>query len=214
MSKLLLASVAAIGLLLVGPQKTSAQTIFVCVSSNPNNAILGAAENGNCPPNSPTVTWTKMPLNTAGPPGPQGPAGPAGPSGPAGPAGPSDVYLSPANCSAALTTTPTVICKVTVPPGNYFISAIVPVTNIDLGSDQNAECVLSTAPTNTPFGSFGDAQLRMGHGALGVGVSGQMPLIGTATLVVVTTITVSCTGYNWFVHQPGIMAIKVGTIHP
>jgi hypothetical protein len=90
----------------------------------------------------------------------------------------------------------------------------VPVTNIDLGSDQNAECVLSTAPTNTPFGSFGDAQLRMGHGALGVGVSGQMPLIGTATFTTTATISVSCGGFNIEASFPAIMAIKVGTIHP
>ena len=73
MSKLLLASVTAIGLLLVGPQRASADVIFACISSNSGNAILGVAENGNCPPNNANVTWTKVSLNTStsgGMPGP------------------------------------------------------------------------------------------------------------------------------------------------
>jgi hypothetical protein len=74
--------------LAMAPRGADAQTIFVCVSSNSGTAILGVAQNGNCPPNSPTVTWTKMSLNVVGPPGPQGPAGPAGPTGATGPAGP------------------------------------------------------------------------------------------------------------------------------
>jgi hypothetical protein len=40
MSKLLLATVAAIGLLLAGPQKASAQTVFACVSSAANSPII------------------------------------------------------------------------------------------------------------------------------------------------------------------------------
>jgi hypothetical protein len=94
--------------------------------------------------------------------------------------------------------------------------AVVPVTNSD-ADDQTGECVLSTTPS-AGSQNFGHAVLRIpGQGSSPIGTStpwnGQIPLIGTATLVVVTTITVSCTGYNWFVHQPGIMAIKVGTVN-
>src|SRR6516164_7137563 len=69
MSKLLLASVAAIGLLLAGPQKASAQTVFACVSSAANSPIIiEPTANANCPPNTPTITWTKVTLSTT--PGP------------------------------------------------------------------------------------------------------------------------------------------------
>src|SRR3974377_612795 len=47
-SKLLLASVAAIGLLLAGPQKASAQVVYACVSSLINISIVAA--NANCLP--------------------------------------------------------------------------------------------------------------------------------------------------------------------
>jgi hypothetical protein len=62
-SKLLLASVAAIGLLLAGPQKASAQTIFACVSSIGNIVIVAA--NANCPPAGGGPTWTKISWNAS-----------------------------------------------------------------------------------------------------------------------------------------------------
>ena len=65
LSKLLLASVAAIGLLLAGPQKAGAQTIFACVSSIGNIAIVGA--NASCPPNVGGTTWTKISWNASSP---------------------------------------------------------------------------------------------------------------------------------------------------
>jgi hypothetical protein len=100
-----------------------------------------------------------------------------------------------------------------VPPGNYFISAIVPVLNDDLNSGQTVECVLSTAPTGLVGSqSFGDAILRLGVGAEGDS-RGQMPLIGTATFTTTATISVSCGGFNIIAEFPAIMAIKVGTIH-
>jgi hypothetical protein len=70
-SKLLLASVAAIGLLLVGPQKASAQVVYACVSSIGN--IVMVAANANCPPNVGSATWTKISWNATtagGTPGP------------------------------------------------------------------------------------------------------------------------------------------------
>ena len=88
MSKLLLASVTAIGLLLAGPQKASAQTIFACVSSAANSPIIiEPTADAPCPPSAGGVTWTKVTLGAAGPPGPPGPQGPPGSPGPPGPGG-------------------------------------------------------------------------------------------------------------------------------
>ena len=65
MSKLLLASVTAIGLLLAGPQKVSAQTVFACVSSAANSPIIiEPTANAPCPPSAGGQTWTKTTLST------------------------------------------------------------------------------------------------------------------------------------------------------
>jgi hypothetical protein len=151
--KLLFSGLAVIGLLLAGPQKANAQTIFVCVSSNPNNAILGVAANGNCPPNNATVTWTKMALGAAGPPGPQGPAGPVGPVGPAGPAGPTGATgatgaTGPAGPPGGLAAGANYQCVPgqTLPPGPPF-SFQPAVDFVNFGS------AISTAGT-PPFTSF------------------------------------------------------------
>jgi hypothetical protein len=69
MSQLLLASVTAIGLLLAGPQKVSAQTVFACVSSAANSPIIiEPTANAPCPPSAGGQTWTKITLSqTPGP---------------------------------------------------------------------------------------------------------------------------------------------------
>ena len=65
MSKLLLASVAAIGLLLAGPQKASAQVVHACVSSAANSPIIiEPTADAACPPSAGGVTWTKTTLST------------------------------------------------------------------------------------------------------------------------------------------------------
>jgi hypothetical protein len=61
-SKLLLASVASIGLLVTGPQKASAQTISACVNSV-TGLLYVVTANANCPPASGNVTWTKTTLS-------------------------------------------------------------------------------------------------------------------------------------------------------
>ena len=71
-SKVLLASVATIGLLLAGPQKASAQTIFACVNST-TGLIKVVAATDNCPPASSGATWNKISWNataSGGMPGP------------------------------------------------------------------------------------------------------------------------------------------------
>jgi len=57
--KLLLASVAAIGLLLTGPQKASAQVVYACVTSIGNIAIVAA--NVNCPAGGTKITLSQTP---------------------------------------------------------------------------------------------------------------------------------------------------------
>src|SRR6516225_9579813 len=64
-SKLLLASVAAIGLLLAGPQKASAQVIYACGSSI--GSIVIVAANAACAPSAGGPTWTKISWNTSSP---------------------------------------------------------------------------------------------------------------------------------------------------
>ena len=63
MKKLLIASVAVIGLLLAGPQKASAEVIYACVSTIGNIAVVTA--NANCPPAVGGTTWTKISLSTS-----------------------------------------------------------------------------------------------------------------------------------------------------
>jgi hypothetical protein len=69
MSKLLLATVAVIGVLLAGPQKASAQTVFACVSSAANSPIIiEPTADAPCPPSAGGQTWTKITLSqTPGP---------------------------------------------------------------------------------------------------------------------------------------------------
>jgi hypothetical protein len=67
MSKLLLASVAIIGLLLGGPQKASAQTIFACVNSS-SGEIKVVAANENCQNNWKKISWNAT--TSGGMPGP------------------------------------------------------------------------------------------------------------------------------------------------
>jgi hypothetical protein len=85
----------------------------------------------------------------------------------------------------------------------------VPLFNGDTG-DQDGTCWLSTAP-QTIDPNFGDETLRLsssGHFSYG-----RMVLIGTATFLGNATITISCTGFNWFIENPAIVATKVGLIH-
>jgi hypothetical protein len=175
-----------------------------------------------CAQNENLITW-----NTVGPEGPAGPQGPAGPpgtpgvngapgpQGPSGAPGPSDVYFVAGQVSGELNNNaPTVVASLSVPPGNYSITAVVPLFNED-GDDQTAECKLSTAPPPSEFDStnFGHVRLRLE----GIGIDkfdfGQMTLIGTATFLINSTITVSCTGFRLVAITPGIIATKVGALH-
>jgi len=63
-SKLLLASVASIGLLLTGPQKASAQVVYACVTSIGNIAIVAA--NASCLPGGTKITLSTTPGVLAG----------------------------------------------------------------------------------------------------------------------------------------------------
>jgi hypothetical protein len=210
--------------LVLAPRSADAQTFFACVNST-TGLLYVVAANANCPPASSGFSWTKISWNAVGPQGPAGPPGPQGPtgaSGPAGPAGPSDVYVGFVGGPGSAGISPllnnnafTVVASLSVPPGNYFISAIVPLSNGDT-SDQSGECKLSTEPSTTfpTIANFGHAHLRIQnlHGTA-ANTDDQMALLGTATFVVNSTITVSCVGFNWQALYPVIMAIKVGAIH-
>jgi hypothetical protein len=102
---------------------------------------------------------------------------------------------------------PTLVASVSVPPGSYFVSAIVPVINDDSDS-QIGQCALSTAPDTPGNPNLGTALIVLpGEG------DGHLALIGTGTFVINATITVNCSGFNWQVIHAGIVAIKVGAVH-
>jgi hypothetical protein len=61
--KLLFSGLAVIGLLLAGPQKASAQTIFACVSSI-GAVVIEPTADAPCPPSAGGPTWTKTTLST------------------------------------------------------------------------------------------------------------------------------------------------------
>jgi hypothetical protein len=64
LSKLFLATVATIGLLLAGPQKASAQVVHACVSSAANSPIIiEPTADAPCPPSAGGTTWTKVTLS-------------------------------------------------------------------------------------------------------------------------------------------------------
>jgi hypothetical protein len=57
------AVLALVGLLLVGPQKASADVVFACVNSTTGLLYVVSATT-NCPPPSSGATWTKISWNT------------------------------------------------------------------------------------------------------------------------------------------------------
>ena len=66
LSKLFLATVATIGLLLAGPQKASAQVVHACVSSAANSPIIiEPTADAPCPPSAGGQTWTKISWNAS-----------------------------------------------------------------------------------------------------------------------------------------------------
>jgi hypothetical protein len=66
LSKLLVSSVAVIGLLLMGPQKASADVVFACVNTTTGLIYIVSATT-NCPPPTSGATWIKINWNaTAG----------------------------------------------------------------------------------------------------------------------------------------------------
>jgi hypothetical protein len=62
LSKLLVSTVAVIGLLLMGPQKASADVIYACVNSTTGLVYIVSATT-NCPPPTSGATWTKISWN-------------------------------------------------------------------------------------------------------------------------------------------------------
>ena len=125
----------------------------------------------------------------------------------------TDVYVGQGGLTALDNNAQHVVVSVNVPAGSYYVTSIIPVFNLD-GDDQSGQCQLSAAPPPPPgfFANFGTAFLRLESGGTDQFNHGEMALIGAASFASNATITVGCTGFNWYATFPAIMAIKVRTI--
>jgi hypothetical protein len=123
----------------------------------------------------------------------------------------SDVYVGQGSGTILLnSTTQTVVASVLVPPGNYFISASVPVSAA-VNSIEQGNCTLSTAPVTPSAPNYGSAFIDLQLGT--ANTDGHIAVIGTGSFAVNSTISVSCGGHQWLAINPGIIAIKVGAVH-
>jgi hypothetical protein len=216
MLRKILLMAAGIGLAITAiPQNASAQAIYACTTSTGTLYVVSAGT--TCPGGRPLLTWSVT--GPQGPPGPTGatgatgatgPAGPAGPTGPAGPPGTSDVYIvqSETVTGRMNNNNPTLVASLSVPPGSYFVTAIVPVINDDADS-QPGNCNLSIAPSTPGFSNLGSADAVLP----GESTTERLVVMGTGTFAIMTTITVNCSGFNWQAFKAGIVAIKVGAVH-
>jgi hypothetical protein len=230
-TRIITCTLAIAGVLFIGGQ---AMALVLCI--NPAGIVFAktACGAGETLAN-PVALGLQGPKGDTGPVGATGPQGPAGTNGtngtngapgtpgaqgPQGPAGPSDVYVGVAGESGNLNNNaPTTVVSVIVPPGSYSIMAVVPVVNID-ADDQTGSCRLSTAAPQAPDGQdSGNETIRLTGGGTFPAFNdfytqvARMVLTGTTTLFAVTTITVSCTGFNWVALSPAIIATKVGALH-
>ena len=210
---------AFVAALALAPISADAQQIFACVNTSTGTLHI-VAQNVSCKSNETPLTWNVVgpqgpigpagPTGATGPAGPAGPAGPTGATGPAGPIGPSDVFFGQGAISDL--TNGGLVVSINVPAGNYFISAVVPVTS-SLGGGFTGSCALSTAPVTPGNANFGEAIFSQQVAPPVEPFFGQLPLIGTATFAGPTNINVSCialpTTQTVF---PAITAIKVGAL--
>jgi hypothetical protein len=162
--------------------------------------------NSNDPPPSPNwlllaqkgdqgATGAAGATGATGPPGPQGDQGPAGPVGPQGPAGPAggmtQIYTAFAGgveVGVGGRSTEQ-ITSVTVPAGNYYLSAHVSMRN-DVDSEQDNSCWLDA--NGTPLDRAED---DLG-GAVSVGYRGEWPLVDWRSFNADgNTISVYCNAY-------------------
>ena len=96
-----------------------------------------------CKSNETPISW-----NEVGPQGSVGPTGPQGPQGATGAAGVSDAYVAKSRSASGLLDGHVDIVALTVPAGDYVISAKTRLLNGDTVG-QIVECLLSTGDFST-----------------------------------------------------------------
>lgn len=141
-----------------------------------------------------TCSSSEAPLNWSqtGPQGPQGLQGPQGIQGPQGPSGSSHAY-STSNLAAQTFLSPSAntITKLTLPAGNYVVSATGTVVKTGIfnttGSDNDVKCSLNDPEDNALTASQAEAN--------GLDYEDAVPyvLVDTMSLPSGGTITVDCT---------------------
>ncbi len=138
--------------------------------------------------------------------GPAGPAGPAGRAGPPGASGVSDAYTLVSGYVDL--TNGQDIGAITVPPGNYVITAVVQLDNID-GDSQSYGVTLANGGTVLAE-EQGILQQR-----LEAGYTTNLSLLAFITTNVTTKLTLRGQGYNVLCgNQSGRMvALSVGAFH-
>ena len=212
------------------PLQVFTDTSTVVVAAMPSNLAPGSYELDLTNSQTQQVGSFSVTVGAVGPPGPTGPVGPTGPQGPqgtqgvtglpglTGPQGPSDVYIGtslsagPMNNTCCFT-----VARVSLPPGNFLVHAIVTAVNDD-ADDQTGECNLGPTPYPRGFGGGADAIIRIpGLGSLSfngyTAWRARIPLVLTITTGSSgMTVYVYCTGFNWFASGT-IDAIQVGNIH-
>lgn len=136
--------------------------------------------------------------------GPAGKTGPEGKVGPEGPAGPSEAFGSTAKTEGVAGIAADIIRKVTVPAGDYTVSATVTMHN-EGSSATNPNCVLMH-PSET---FFGEAETTVAAKSWG-----DLALSGVVTTTGSTEIWLTCkaetsTG-EW--EAPTLTVTKVGSL--
>ncbi|HWZ71197.1 MAG TPA: hypothetical protein VN326_06920 [Casimicrobiaceae bacterium] len=148
-----------------------------------------------CKSNETPISW-----NEVGPEGPVGPIGPQGPQGAMGAAGASDAYVAKSRGASGLLDGHVDIVALTVPAGDYVISAKTRLLNGDTVG-QIVECRLSTGDFST--------------GNVIAGGDVTIPLQDTASFAATSTLTLRCfgTATNLYAANWVLTAIGVGVLH-
>jgi hypothetical protein len=146
-----------------------------------------------------------------GPVGPTGPQGAQGPEGPQGPAGPSDVYASPqtigTNEVLCDQTCQTVLETLTLPAGNYVISAKLVFNHWSSGASTPQSFCYLWRGTDT----FDAVSAMTSQQATSVPAALQAVMTLSAT----TAVTLTCANNNGQTSAQNwkLTALKVATVH-
>lgn len=186
-----------------------------CYNKNGNATLRIIDSNEQCKSNEIALNFNQTgpqgPQGIQGPVGPQGPQGPQGTQGPQGPQGPqgatgatgasgtSAAYFAENNFATVTNAGKTIISK-NVPAGSYVINAKLQADNVDFDGAQNIGCSLSTGDTATirveeyPFNTI-------------------IALQNVATFNAPATITLTCGGFDFWIKNAVLTAVKVDAIY-